>query len=390
MFKLYFYQLIVFLIISISVSGQGKAFFERGTAKLKDGHEVIHFSFENRLPIIVVTIAGEPYRFLFDTGAPVILSNEVYSKLNLETISSQKIVDSQKNQESMIRTFIPELSIGNAVFNDIGAFVMDLRSSDFGCFKLDGIIGSNLMAKLFWRIDYEKNSIEASENLERFDRDGYDMVINFNTEAQKTPKIKSNLLGKKITFTFDTGFNGRLKVDTKYFNPKKVQQSIRTYGISSLGLLGSAKPSEDYIFKTTTLKLDKQTFENEIISTGKSNLIGNDFLSAFSTILDWENKKIYLKKLHPTAKSFHSFGFGYRFIDGNAQVSYTYSDDQVPLHVGDVILQIDNIDLHDLDRETACYFFLNPVERDKDLVLIKIKRDNQVLTFRLKKRSYLN
>jgi len=77
MFKLSFYQLIVFLIISISVSGQGKAFFERGTAKLKDGHEVIHFSFENKLPIIVVTIAGEPYRFLFDTGAPVILS--VYS-----------------------------------------------------------------------------------------------------------------------------------------------------------------------------------------------------------------------------------------------------------------------------------------------------------------------
>ncbi|MDH6253519.1 putative aspartyl protease [Chryseobacterium sp. H1D6B] len=379
-----------FAFYIITISGQGKKFFETGEVILKNPVEKINLKYTNQLPFVQVSINGKSYNFLFDSGAPTVISSAVYKELNLEKLHKSKVKDSQKNKQEQIFTELPEMIVDNVVFKNIGAIVMDFTVSEMECFKMDGIIGANQMAKLFWRVNYSENSLETSKDLSNFDLNGYDIVFPFEAKPQKTPVIETKILNKKIILTFDTGFSGRLKADPSFYDPKNAAvKGIQTYGTNAVGAFGGGKPETGSIFKLSELSLGNKDFPNQIIMTGNSNLIGNEFLKDFTFILDWKNNKIYLKRIKNDPPKLESFGFGYRFIDAKPVVVFVFEDKDLPIKIGDSILSIDAVDLDHLNEESACSYFINRVEKDKDVIDIKIKRDGAVLDFKLNKKEYL-
>lgn len=375
---------------TIIISAQGKKFFENGEAELKNPVEKVNLNYQYEIPLVQVDINGKKYQFLFDTGAPTVISTEIYKDLNLKEKHVSTITDSQKNKQKQIFTEIPEMKIDHIVFKNIGAAVIDLKGIEFDCLKIDGIIGANQMSTLFWRINYSENSLEATNDLANFSMADYETVFNFEPKMQKTPIIKSKILGKKIDLTFDTGFTGLLKIQDKYYNPKKANQKFfETYGTSSVGAFGTAKPQVSHHFKPDEIFLDQQKFENQIIMTGGSDLLGNEFLNKFRFILDWKNNKIYLDRIKSDELTLRSFGFAYRFIDKKAKVVFLFNEKDFPIQFDDEILSINNINLENLDNETICNYVLNGVERDKDLIEVKLKRNGKILNFSLAKKEYL-
>ncbi|MET3535066.1 retropepsin-like aspartic protease [Chryseobacterium limigenitum] len=174
----------LFLILfTILISAQGKRFFEEGEVQLKNPVEKINLTYASDLPFVKVNINGKTYNFLFDSGAPTVISNAIYSELNLEKKHKSKVKDSQKNKQEQIFTQLPEMLVDNVMFKNIGVVVMDFNSSELGCFKIDGILGANQMAKLFWRINYSENSIETTKDLANFDLKDYETVIPFDTKT---------------------------------------------------------------------------------------------------------------------------------------------------------------------------------------------------------------
>ncbi|MBT2619806.1 retropepsin-like aspartic protease [Chryseobacterium sp. ISL-6] len=381
---------LLFLFLLIISPAQGKRFFETGEVELTNPIEKINLNFTNDLPLVKVSIDGKLYNFLFDSGAPTVISNAIYTELNLQKEHTSKVKDSQKNKQEQIFTKLPEMTVDHVIFKNIGAIVMDLSASELGCFKIDGILGANQMAKLFWRVNYSENSLEATKDLLNFKFDDYETVVPFDPQTQKTPVIETKILDKKIKLTFDTGFTGRIKISDSDYDPKKVKQTVETFGISSVGAFGAGKPVSGFIFKISELGFGNKAFGNEMIMTGNSRLIGNDFFKDFTFIMDWQNKKIYMKKIKNNPPTLESFGFGYRFIDAKPVVAFVFKERGSPLEIGDSILSINDVDLDHLNQESACHYMINRVERDYKTIGIRIKRAGKVMDLRLDKKEYLN
>src|ERR1700750_1380680 len=218
------------ILSTTTISAQGKRFFKSGEVQLQNPVEKINLRFANDLPFVQVSINGKSYNFLFDTGAPTVISTAVYTELGLEKKHRSTVKDSQKNKQEQIFTILPEMTVDKAVFKDVGAVVMDFSISELSCFKIDGILGANQMAKLFWKINYSENSMEASKDLAQFNPADFDIVIPFSPRAQKTPVVETDLQGKKIDLTFDTGFSGRLKIADNAYNAEKALKRVEVYG----------------------------------------------------------------------------------------------------------------------------------------------------------------
>ncbi|WP_292008930.1 aspartyl protease family protein [Chryseobacterium sp.] len=379
-----------FIFYIMIISAQGKRFFETGQVELKKPVEKINLRYANELAFVQVNINDKFYNFLLDSGAPTVISTTLYKELKLSKKYKTKVKDSQKSVQQQIFTQLPEMRVDQVVFRNIGAMVMDLTISELGCFKIDGILGANQMAKVFWKINYSENSIQITKDLSNFDLTSYNTVIPFDAQPQKTPVVESNIAGKKINLTFDTGFSGSLKIQDKLYSPEmKSGNSIETYGTNSVGAFGGAKPTEGYIFTVNKITLGNKSFPNEIITTGNSSLIGNGFFKDFSFIMDWKNNKVYLQQIKSSPPSLESFGFGYRFIDEKPVIVYVFKDEKLPLKIGDSILSINDVSFENLNKESACYYYINRVESASNTIKIKVDRDGETLAFILNKKEYI-
>jgi len=371
-----------FVLSMTTVHAQTKKFFEKGKVQLQHAVEKVNLRFENNLPFVRVKINGKPYNFLFDSGAPTVISGAIYNELKLKKKYRRAVGDSNNSRQQQIFTELPEMIVDQMVFTNIGAIVLDLNSAELGCLKVDGIIGANQMAKLFWRINYNENSLEATRDLSLFNP--------FKPQAQKTPAIKTSLFGKDAELTFDTGFSGRFEMTEKIYDPAKASRKIETFGTRSTGAFGAAKPVGGAIFRIDSLVLGNRVFPDEIMSTGTSSLMGNEFLRDFAFIMDWKNNAIYLKQIRSNPPKLESFGFTYRFVDQKPVVAFVFQQDHFPLKIGDSIISINNVMLDHLDGEAACYYFMNRVERDQTTILVKVTRDGKTLDFKLDRKVYLN
>ncbi|SMP32578.1 aspartyl protease family protein [Chryseobacterium profundimaris] len=380
---------IFFLFSAVTVFGQGKNFFEKGEVQLQQPVEKISLRYEYNLPFVKVNISGKMYNFILDTGAPTVISQAIYKELKLRKKYKRSIKDSDEKVQQQIFTELPEMKVDNLVFKNVGAVVLDLTSAELGCLKVDGIIGANQMAKLFWKVNYSNNTLEASSELSSFNVNEYDIVIPFEIQPQKTPNITVSLLNKDLKLTFDTGFSGRMEVAHDDIDLKAFPNIVKTFGTHTTGAFGTATPSAEYIFRADSLKMGNKMFQNEKISTAKSGLIGNDFLKDFAFILDWKNNRIYLKRIAESPSILESFGFSYRFVNGNAMVTFVFEEENFPLKIGDAILSINGVSLHNLDKDKVCYYSLNRVEKDFATLKLQVKRGGKIMEIPMNKKVYL-
>ena len=379
------------LFIPSQVGAQSKKFWNTGSAELTQAVEKLPFHYQNDLPFIEVKIKGKIYNFLFDSGAPTVISNAIYNELGLKSSFESEVGDSQKSVQKQIFTVLPELSLGNIVFKNISAVVVDLISPEFKCLQVDGILGSNQMALLYWKLNYLENSMLASKNLQSLINDDTFSKIPFKSNKQKTPFIKSKIENKDISMELDTGYNGKLQINSSEFAIEKNVSKDRyliSSGINSIGLYGPANVKDEYTFKINKFSLAELEFENKIFDTGDLNLIGNKFLKDYEFILDWKKNNLYLKPIQQSETGYKSFGFSYRFIKNKAVISSIIKDKNIPLEMYDEILSINGVSLENLDNEQSCYYYLNRVEKNLSKITVVIKRGEAIKTFDIEKITY--
>lgn len=380
------------LFFFLQYSAQSRKFYNSGTATLPNPVEALPFTYQNDLPLVEVTIGGKKYIYLFDTGAPTIISPSIYKELGLKSVSEAEVNDSQNTVQKQIFTKIPEIKIGNVTFHNIGAIVMDFTQPEFTCLKIEGIIGSNQMAHLYWKINYVEETILVSKNIKLLSQKEFPVKIPFKATKQKTPHISTQFLDKKVNLTFDTGFNGYFKINNSLVNVESnitKENYITTVGSNSVSMYGAAKIEQEYLFMMNNLTLGEENFKNQIFDTGRSNLLGNKFLKNYEFILDWKKDQVYLKPLIKEEEKFKSFGFGYHFTKNKAVVALIFKDKNVQLELDDEILEINGLSLENLDENAACDYYLNKIEKDLSKIIVKIKRGGEIRTFTLNKFKYL-
>ena len=316
------------------------------------------------LIIVPVSINGKRYRFLFDTGAPMVISEALRDELELNAVNQGNVSDSQGKRKKLDYVWLDKVTIGGVDFEKTGALVADLnKAPEIHCMQIDGILGANLMKLAVWKIDNQKKSMffaSSKDKLNAVDSDR--LKIKFQTKMTYTPvvdlSISDSTTIKRVTF--DTGYGGYLSLDGDHFDSTFTVLE-KSYGYSSTGLYGS---SFDTVLDVKT-NMSVGGFNQEapvVFSMAKSkNLLGMDFLNQFDIILDWNTNTIELHPVKLKPQSVKSFGLTPKWQDEKlivGSVSKGSSAEADGIKVGDVIVKLNRWEFKEPRLETYCDMML--------------------------------
>ncbi|MCD4792124.1 MAG: retroviral-like aspartic protease family protein [Bacteroidales bacterium] len=242
-------------------------------------------NYENRAGLIIIKaeINGNIYDFIFDTGAPCAISIELAEKLALKPEVYVNSSDSKGNKEKTGFVEINKIKIAGTNFTNIGAAIIDFnKTQEIQCIGVDGIIGANLMKNAKWKINYQENTIQFTDNLDNLNITDSSSPINFTSSVTGTPLLNVTLpydiQVKKVKF--DSGFMGGLSLSAKVY--KKLIENenlkiIKGYGASSTGAYGT-NVDTSFFLKLVKIKVENLYISNIITEFTNDNIsiIGNE------------------------------------------------------------------------------------------------------------------
>ena len=389
--------LIYFLILTLSscYSTRNKI-MNSGEIKQEVFITEIPFNFEYGVPIIKVKINRNEYNFLVDTGAPTVLSPELYKTLNLKSLTTSNVGDSQGNEKKESYVLIENIKINDISFKNIGAIITDFsKTIEIKCLNLDGIIGSNLMSLAIWEFDYSTQTIKISNSRNNFNINKESYVLNFKPKRnQGTPKVDIYINNKKAKrITFDTGSNSDFSMNLSEFSDVVLNSNtVESFGNSSTGVYGKGADTKSLFTKVNSIKVGTINLQNQILQfkENASRTIGNDFLKNYKVLIDWNLNQINLSEINNFDNSqLNTFGFDYKVLNNKLYIGTIYKNSEAEkkgIQINDEILTINKLDLRNLSEEDLCKILFNNITKEKTNIKIEILRKEKKLTFDLNKQ----
>lgn len=286
----------------------------RGQLQEANVREVVDVEILHGLMIVPVRIRGNTYRFLFDSGAPNSISRALQQELDFDIIGRGKIIDSNGGKAKTRYAGIDTLYIGNVPFLNQTAFIGDFKSNaSFGCLRIDGIIGSNLIRLCNWKVDFGNSQVTFSTSTLADPEKTYASTP-FHTDIQYNLLVDIQSGGTTITnLTIDYGSNGSLLVPNNVFAVLKENQVIdRSYtilGSLQSGITGKLDDSPREMAYLDSVRLNNCISLNNQIVTGASGLIGTQLLSRSVVIIDWDKQRLLFEDSIFVQESYADFGF---------------------------------------------------------------------------------
>lgn len=358
--------------------------------------------FEYRMGLIVlkVKIKDQEYDFLYDTGAPNVISKELANTLNIKPFVVNRTSDSQGKKEDLEYVIIDKITIGDINFLKTGAAIADLkRSSVIACLDIDGIIGANLMQKAIWQIDYKNKVMRFSNTISSFDiKDG--THIQFSQKFTGTPIVDVDVNGTiEKNVTIDTGSNDDFGFSENNFNKFiALDSTIKTVfgiGTTTSGIYGVGGVDTVYYATIPKLSFGDVTLQNQTANFRKNQAItiGNEFFKNYNVTYNWPEKEMILtNKSEYDNSSFDSFGFNFFFSDEKLMVSLLIAGseaDKKGIQRGDQILNINGVDYSVINQEKWCTLLHESLLRKSKTVDVTILRNGSEMKYQLEKKNLL-
>lgn len=388
---------LICLVFSVKFYGQ-KVKFNKGKALQRNYYtELAYEELKSKL-IIPVEIEGNTYRFLFDTGAPNLISHSLREVIETKMINSIDVKDANDQKQPLDVVVIPLLSLGEVSFKNAPAIVNDAKSNFlFECLEIDGIIGSNLLRKSIVQIDSKRKRLILSDNDDAMSLQGLDHLEMALDGNQSSPYIWINLSGTgkaREQVLFDTGAEGFYDLS---FNSFKKLNELGAFshvgqatGFKGLGLFGVSEPTMHYRVQIPFIELLGTTFSNVIsISTpAKKSRLGADIFQHGKVTLNFKEHKFYFEPYEKNVNLQESvWAFNPTVQDGELVVGLVWDDELIEqLSPGDKVLQInelktDSIDICDLLVKRS------PLKDQKELRIMVENSAGEVSELHLKKYS---
>lgn len=311
------------------------------------------------LIFVPVEIQGETYRFIFDTGAPNVISKELRDKLALKSKGNGKVGDSQGNSDKLGVVKLDTVSIGGVYFYDTSALVADLNHAvELSCLKVDGIIGANLMKFAYWKIDAKNRVLTLSSNLDTLKQGlSNPHILQFEAKKTFTPKVGMLLNDSLVeNMTYDTGSGGYISLgNTMIPTTKDFIAEFSGYG--STGLYGSNLDTIRYGKISVGLDSLYQTGIVEYSQSNKKKLLGMEYLKQFVQVLDWELNQITLYPDELVTQKYNRYPVSPRWVDGVLIVGGLNTDTVIHsfgLSIGDTIKMLGDRDFENVDVSAYC------------------------------------
>jgi len=392
--KLFNYLLIIF---TIQFSFCQNINFSKGKASKQKYYSEISFEFVKGKIIIPVTIEGNTYKFLLDTGAPNLITSNLKQIIEHKEGNSMTIKDANSNRSSMEVVNIPSLTLGNIKFNNQTALVY---SSDdnliFNCFKVDGFIGSNLLRNSIIKFQLKEKKIIITNDIRKVKpkkRFKSDLKI---VGAQKSPYIQIEIKGDRNAnenLLFDTGMDGFYDLCLSHYKFFVEQNALSTHseGKGSIGmsLFGNAKANNQYRLKIPEIHFTNAIFKNVVTETSDDNnsKIGAKLLEYGNVIIDFKHKDFYFEPFETEVDLDKKLlGFSPTIIDNKVVVGIVWDNAlEDILKFGDEIISVNGLYFSEKD---ICELLTNksPFEKDDNFVIQIRNSEGEIKTLNLNKK----
>jgi hypothetical protein len=374
------------LVFLIAACRSSKRLFNKGQLSSTEVFDVnLPFERDGNLLILNLEIEGESFRFLFDTGAPMVVDKSLRQKFAMQKLSRKKVGDSQGGSQHLDYVLMPTFGLGPLSATGIVAIEADLKSTPgIYCLNIDGIIGANFMRLGFWEINLPDSLVRFTNDFSRIVIDSNASVVPFKIQTSGTPIVSATINDTLIPYiTFDTGSNGILGLPSKRVNVLfKDSLSVQSIGYHSAGLFGS-KLDTTYS-RPVSFALGKDTLAAlaiDLEDPGSMSLLGMRYLKNYRVVLNWENQKIYLHRKE-TSQAISQKRFGLSpFLKDSTMIIGVVAPALLTLQkankigLGDTILQINKLDVSYATRDIYCQVSSNLSANDTLTISIKNKGD---------------
>lgn len=296
-------KIYVLLIAFSSFSFAQNIDLNKGNTKEESYYTEIQFEYVNGKIIIPILINEKTYRFLLDTGAPNLITKKLAETLKQKSLQEIKVSDANDNKSSMNFVELPNITIGNVVFeNSVALSSNDDGNLVFDCFNLDGFIGSNLLRNSILQIDTRNKTLIITNDEKKLKLNKKNSIELSLIGNQSSPYIWIKLKGKnsgKEQVLLDTGMKGFYDISIRNYSLLKNENifKIISTGIGSkeIGLFGNSKDSEQLKIFLPEMKISNSSFLNisTITTNDKNSRIGIELFENGIATLDFKNKKFY-------------------------------------------------------------------------------------------------
>jgi len=311
---------ILFIFMTISVG------YSQGTMKLLKNKkkQSIRFKLSNNLIVIPVTINGKELSFILDSGASKTLifgMTEIDSlhlkntkKIKLFGLGVGKAIEGVLSKNNLF-----ELKNIVGVNQDI--YVIPNKNYDLTTKMgntIHGIIGYNLFKDFVVTINYRRKKIifhdpktyrpPHSRRYKKFDLTFYHSKPYLNATLNLTGD-----LAQQVNLLIDSGNSDALWIfENNKLDLHPKNKYFTDYLGEGLNGVVTGKRSKiknfsigDFVFKNpTTAFLDSTATQYVSANRYRQGSIGSQILQRFKVILDYQNKKLYLKKTRSLKKEF--------------------------------------------------------------------------------------
>lgn len=285
-----------------------------GEVPQNEFRETVAVEVRKGLIFLPVLIEGKEYRFLFDSGAPLSISNRLQDDHLFEIVSKGNIVDSDHNKKKVKWAQVDTIHIGGIPFTHQTAFIGDFDANPLlRCLEIDGIIGSNLIRHCNWTIDQKKMSLTLFNRIEGLDlKKG--ITIPFETDYQYNMFTDINFGQVRIkNVLVDFGSNGSIALNDQIFTTLKkrniIGETLIEKGMQQSGIVGKTVDLRREIVFSDSVHIDHFYLKKVMLRTGKTVSVGNKLLSRFKITIDWNDKNLHLVENAKIQDSIRLSGF---------------------------------------------------------------------------------
>ncbi len=353
-----------------------KKLYREGEVTQKHFFAKIPFNSKLDLMIIPVEINGQSYQFLFDTGAPTVISNEVFQNLAKASLGKRKAGDSQGSSQKLEFVVIDSLRIGGVNFTNTAALIADLKAAvEINCLKIDGIIGANLMKLAYWKIDPQENAISCASDISDLTSGLSDSIsLGFRSSYSFKPYISISLDGQEFkSFLWDTGAGDYISMGTDLMKNEDIV--AKYHGLGSTGLFGSKMDTFWVCITDLSIGSFSQKCEASYKSGNAKRILGMDFMKQFLFILNWKDRRIDLYPQALEEQYFSKFDAVPRWkhgqlIIGTMRVDSTSQLDG--LQVGDTVLAVNGKSFAEGNQQDYCDLILEANKQLMDTLTLQM------------------
>lgn len=359
------------LLIPIFSKGQSKVDFNQGNIKQVSFNDTIPFEYIREKIIVNITIKDKKRRFIFDTGATLIISEELQSEMQNPIIDSVKQMDAFGSRVTKLAVIVNEFSLNRITFQNIPSIVSNFKDAGaLSCLNFDGIIGSNAFRNCIVQIDLNNKYLILTNDISKIDTKN-SFSTKMELDKQSGPHLTVKIGNKlNITALFDSGSDEFMAISndmySKIKNKNLCQLLNEGIGATTFGIQGSEKAQSKQRISINSVDFGNNIIQNivTVISKGYTeNAFGLGLAKYGIITLDYIHKTFYFlpNQTIQTFKSQTTLGFVPYPEKDYYKIGLVWSNtkaEKMGLSYGFQILKINDLDLSIRTDKTDCELFL--------------------------------